>query len=118
MKKIFSFICITLMCISLNSCTIYTMSDEYDRSCYHTHNDYYKSTEKHCYCNYKPDLNIRRNNTRRNNSNYKPITYRYYTVPIYDPNKPIKPEPRQKPHSHCPCQKHSKHHHNHKHNRR
>ena len=101
MKKIFSFICIALMCISLNSCSVYTMSDEYDRTCYHTHNVYHTSTVKHCYCNYNPD--------------YKPITYRVYTVPKYDPNKPIEPEPRQKPHSHCHCHKH---HHSHKHNRR
>lgn len=123
MKKIFSFICITLMCISLNSCEIYAMSDEYDRSCYHTHNVYYESTPKRCYCNYKPVLNMRGN---CNNSKYKPITYRYYTVPIYDPNKPIEPRPKphihhhkhhpkQTPHPNSHCQKH---HHNHKYKRR
>ena len=107
------------MSISLNSCAIYAMCDDY---C-----DDYDRTPKRCYCNYKPDLNIRCKNTRRNDSNYKPITYRYYTVPIYDPNKPIKPSPKPHihhhkyhpkptPHPHCP--NHPRHHHNHKHNRR
>lgn len=125
MKKIFSFICITLMCLSLNSCTIYGMCDDYcddyNRTCY-----YCKSTPNRCYCNYKPDLNIRCKNVRRNDSNYKPITYRHYTVPIYDPNKPIEPSPKPHirhqhkhhpkptPHSHCP--NHPKYHHNHNHN--
>jgi hypothetical protein len=123
MKKIFSFIFIALICISLNSCAIYTMCDECDRACYHTHNVYYESTLKRCYyCNYKPDLNI-----RRNDSNYKPITYRYYTVPIYDPNKPIRPphihhyhkhHPKPTPHKHSHRPHNTKHNHNHKHNRR
>lgn len=116
MKNIFSFICITLMCILLNSCTVYAMSDEYDRTCYHTHN-VYKTTPKHRYYNCKPD---------RNNSNYKPITYRYYTVPIYDPNKPIRPhlhyhhkhQPKHTPHPRSHRPNHPKHHRNHKYNRR
>jgi hypothetical protein len=117
MKKIFSFICIALMCISLNSCTIYTMSDDYcddyNRICYNC-----KSTPNRCYCNYKPDLNIRCKNVRRNDSNYKPITYRYYTVPVYDPNKPIKPSPKPHPHCHNHPRHHHNHNHNHNHNRR
>ena len=126
MKKIFSFICITLMCFSLNSCAIYAMCDDYcddyDRVC-----NSCKSTQKRCFCYYKPDLNIRSKNERRNDSNYKPITYRYYRVPIYDPHKPLEPSPKPQinqpkhnpkptPHPHCP--NHPRHHHNHKHNRR
>lgn len=116
------------MCISLNSCAIYAMCDDYcndDRICY-----YCKSPQKRCYCKCKHDLNIRRDNARRYNSTYKPITYRYYTVPVYDPNKPIEPSPKPQihhhkhhpkptPHPHCPNNpKYHHNNHNHKHYRR
>jgi hypothetical protein len=107
MKKIFIFICITLMCVSFNSCTIYTMCDDYcddyDKIC-----NSCKSTQKRCFCYYKPDLNIRRNNTYY----YKTPRTVTYIGNIYDSNKPS-PKPCIHHHKH-----HPKHHHNHKHDRR
>ena len=123
MITIFSFICITLMCISLNSCAIYAMCDDYcddyDRICHNC-----KSTQKRCYCNYKPDLNIRRSDNR---------FFYYYNTPrtvtyignIYDSNNKPCPKPHIHHHKHHPkptphyrCPNHPKNHRNHKHNRR
>ena len=125
MKKIFSFICITLMCVSLNSCyAIYAMCDDYcddyNGICY-----YCKSTPSRCICKHKYDEIVRRDEIRRYKLSNKPITYRYYTVPVHDPTKPIgtkiqmnnpKRHPKPTPHPHC--HNHPKNYHNHKHNRR
>jgi hypothetical protein len=117
MKKIFSFIFITLMCISLNSCAIYAMCDDYcddyDRICHNC-----KLTQKRCYCNYKPDLNIRRNDNRFYYNTPRTVTY---IGNIYDSNKPNPkphihhhkhhPKPTPRPHSHRPHNSRDKHKH-------
>ena len=82
MKKIITFICFVLLCVGLNSCTVYTtVDDDYgyrSGSCYHTHSVYYRP------------------------AHYP--TRRYYSRPMPPSPKPKphyrKPQPKPTPHPH------------------
>lgn len=101
MKKIFSFIFIALMCISLSSCAVYTLDDDYIYSCY-------RVIDNTNTCRYITNV--------YNKHGYRCDDY-HYSKPSPRPvvhHHINHPKPTPHPHSHRP----HNHNHNHKHNRR
>lgn len=86
MRKIFSFICIMMVCMAISSCSVYNTDDYYtDRNHYPIYSIYYRPV-------YTP--------TRHHHHNYRPMPPRPKPKPHYNHTPHPKPTPNPRPHGH------------------